>query len=80
MEYIERIVPMYPFSSEHAKYKHPIEVLSLYRLTLGQPRQEELSQILSSKNFTEEELRRLTINLSPYSRNTRKNKYYGSTE
>lgn len=80
MEYIERIVPMYPCSSEHAKYKHLIEVLSLYRLTLGQPRQEELSQILSSKNFTEEELRRLTINLSPYSRNTRKNKYYGSTE
>lgn len=68
MEYIERLVPMYPYSSEHARYEHLLDVLSLYRLTLGQPRQEELAQIISSNHFPEEELRQLIINLSPYNR------------
>ena len=68
MEYVERLVPMYPYSSEHAKYKHLLEVLSLYRLTMGQPRQEELSQILSSQDLSDEELKKLTINLSPYNK------------
>ena len=72
MEYVERLVPMYPYSSEHAKYKHLLEVLSLYRLTMGQPRQEELSQILSSQDLSDTELRRLTINLSPYSKEEEK--------
>jgi len=74
MEYVERLVPMYPYSSEHAKYKHLLEVLSLYRLTMGQPRQEELSQILSSQDLSDTELRRLTINLSPYSKEEDKEK------
>ena len=72
VEYVERLVPMFPYSSEHAKYKHLLEVLSLYRLTMGQPRQEELSQILSMQNLSDEELRKLTINLSPYSKDEHK--------
>ena len=80
MEYIERLVPMYPYSSEHARYEHLLEVLSLYRLTLGQPRQEELAQIISSNHFPEEELRQLIINLSPYNRKeTENNDPNGST-
>lgn len=64
--YIERIVPMYPYSSEHTKYEHLIKVLSLYRLTLGQPRQEELTQLLASNQLSKEELEQLMINLCPY--------------
>jgi hypothetical protein len=64
---------MYPYSSEHARYEHLLDVLSLYRLTLGQPRQEELAQIISSNHFPEEELRQLIINLSPYNRKETEN-------
>ncbi|NMA62952.1 MAG: hypothetical protein GX964_02860, partial [Syntrophomonadaceae bacterium] len=39
---IERIVPMYPLSRDQAKYERLIKILSLYRLSLGQPRQQEL--------------------------------------
>ncbi|MBR2403830.1 MAG: helicase, partial [Lachnospiraceae bacterium] len=39
---IERIVPMYPFSRDELAYERLIKILSLYRLTLGQARQEEL--------------------------------------
>ena len=48
-EKIERIVPMYPMSEDVAKYSRLIKVLSLYRLTMGQPRQEELLQMLEGK-------------------------------
>lgn len=62
---IERIIPMYPFSREVAKYDRLIKILSLYRLTLGQPRQEELLQHLFTKH-NDEQLRQLFINLSPF--------------
>lgn len=44
---IERIVPMYPLSQDRLRYNRLIKILSLYRLTLGQPRQEELIEIIS---------------------------------
>ena len=37
---IERIVPMYPYSRDGQAYTRLIKILSMYRLTLGQPRQE----------------------------------------
>ena len=46
---IERIVPMYPFSQDQLRYDRIIKILSLYRLTLGQPRQEELISILDKE-------------------------------
>lgn len=62
---IERIVPMYPFSKDMAQYNRLIKILSLYRLTLGQARQEELLEYLYT-NHSEEDLQELFINLSPF--------------
>ena len=71
LEYIERLVPLYPMSIDEVRYRHLIDVLSLYRLTMGQPRQEELLQLLEGK-VTKEEMQELLFDLSPYSRNKKK--------
>ena len=64
---IERIVPVYPFSRDEIKYDRLIKILSLYRLTLGQARQEELLEsILNRINIDKKEVHELFINLSPY--------------
>lgn len=66
---IERIIPMYPFSKDEVNYDRLRNVLSLYRLTMGQARQEELvDYILESGMKDEESIRNLFINLSPYVR------------
>ncbi|MCI5935223.1 MAG: hypothetical protein MRZ65_06885 [Lachnospiraceae bacterium] len=69
---IERIVPMYPFSQDKMKYDRLINVLALYRLTLGQPRQEELIAILQREDLTKEKMEELFFDLSPYSRDKKK--------
>ncbi|MCQ2977817.1 MAG: helicase, partial [archaeon] len=67
---IERIVPMYPFSLDEKKYERLIKILSLYRLTLGQARQEELLEYIFDNNLEEnKDLNKLFINLSPYYKN-----------
>lgn len=66
LEYIERIVPLYPLSRDSAKYQRLINVLSLYRMTLGQPRQEELLKLLSGLKLDDEEIRKFTLNLCPF--------------
>ncbi len=63
---IERIVPMYPFSRDGLNYERLIKILSLYRLTLGQARQEELLDYIFVNCENTEELKKLFINLSPY--------------
>ena len=64
---IERIVPIYPFSRDEIKYDRLIKILSLYRLTLGQARQEELLEaIIKRMDIDEKEVYKLFINLSPY--------------
>lgn len=65
---IERIVPMYPFSNDVSKYERLMEILSLYRLTLGQSRQEELLEhIFKGLNeHDKESIKELFINLSPF--------------
>ena len=64
---IERIVPMYPLSIDKIRYDRLIKILSLYRLTLGQPRQEEMSEsILSNCSCDKKDIDELFINLSPY--------------
>lgn len=63
---IERIVPMYPFSRDETAYERLIKILSLYRLTLGQARQEELLEYLFQSNTDSEKLKELFINLSPF--------------
>ena len=68
---IERIVPLYPFSRDIDKFQNMLKVLAYYRFTFGQPRQDELIQILE-ENFDDNEivlLKDLMINLSPISFN-----------
>lgn len=64
IEKIERIVAMYPMSRDRYRYDRLIKILSLYRLTMGQPRQEELLEMLSGR-LTEEQIDELLIKLSP---------------
>lgn len=68
LEYIERIVPLYPLSRDRYKYERLIKVLALYRMTLGQPRQEELLNLLKSMHLSDEQLKELTIDLCPYNK------------
>ena len=63
---IERIVPMYPFSRDGLAYERLIKILSMYRLTLGQARQEELLEYIFKNCDDPDELRSLFINLSPF--------------
>jgi hypothetical protein len=53
---IERIVPLYPFSKDIDKYLRLSEILTYYRLTFGQPRQEELIESFARHGLSEEEV------------------------
>lgn len=70
---IERIVPMYPFSRDGVAYERLIKILSLYRLTLGQARQEELLEYIFQNCDNADDMKKLFINLSPYYKNAEKN-------
>lgn len=60
---IERILPFYPFSIDKERYDRLIKILSVYRLTLGQPGQEVLAEsFLNELKLSDD----LFINLSPY--------------
>ena len=61
---IDRIVPLYPFSKDIDKYYTMLKVLAYYRFTFGQPRQEELIQILAN-HIDFSILNELMIQLSP---------------
>ncbi len=67
--FIERQVPTIPYSKEVKKLKNLLKTISVYRIALGQPRQEELVNHLI-ENFDEKEIEKvqaeLLINLSPY--------------
>lgn len=67
--FIERQVPIIPYSKEVKKLKNLLKTISVYRIALGQPRQEELVNHLI-ENFNEKEIEKvqaeLLINLSPY--------------
>ena len=58
---------MYPYSKDKAVYDRLMKILSLYRVTLGQVRQEELLEYLIN-NCDEEALKELFINLSPFAK------------
>jgi len=65
---LERLVPTYPYSKDVKKLNHLLKTLTVYRMSLGQPNQEDLVRFLLN-NFTPEELNgykaKLIINLSP---------------
>lgn len=69
VEKIERIIPMYPLSIDRERYERMNAVLSLYRLTMGQPRQEELVELIHNI-LTPEQVDELLFNLSPIKRKT----------
>ena len=69
---IERLLPFYPMSRDEINYTHLIKILNYYRLTLGQPRQEELLEYVFSEVKDTEELKQLFIDLSPFSKNGKK--------
>lgn len=73
---IERFVPLYPYSRDIEKYNNMIKILAFYRLTFGQPRQEELTDALHGYGFMDEEIKKLDeliINLTPI-------RFYGVAE
>lgn len=72
LERIERIVPLYPLSRDKYKYQRLIDVLTWYRMTLGQPRQEELLNLLKNMHLSDKQHKELTIDLCPYNRQKQK--------
>lgn len=64
---IERIILNYPNSRDEDNYEQLMKILYNYRLTLGQPNQEELSRYLN-QYFPNGVPSNLFINLSPYFR------------
>lgn len=66
---IERIIPLHPFSKDISKLRYLLDVLTFYRLTFGQPRQEELVEAIMKEDMDEKEVNKLisnlVINLSP---------------
>lgn len=70
---IERIIPLIPFSREVSKLEKLLVTLTLYRLTFGQPRQEELVEALykeHEKDILAIVREKLIINLCPITYNT----------
>jgi hypothetical protein len=64
---------MYPFSQDKQKYDRLINILALYRLTLGQPNQEEKIALLNRTDLTDKETEELFFDLSPYNKQRLKN-------
>ncbi|MFR1815692.1 DEAD/DEAH box helicase family protein [Dysgonomonas capnocytophagoides] len=62
---IKTIIPLYPFSKDGNRLDYIKNVLANYRLTFGQPRQEDLVSVLSHLDIDNVDLEQLTINLSP---------------
>lgn len=65
---IQRLVPILPFSREHARLPQLRRALATYRLAFGQPRQQELVELLGAGRSPEELQQlseRLRIDLAP---------------
>ncbi len=71
---IKRFVPIHELSKDNERFSQLKSSLALYRLTFGQPRQEELIEAIKSAGLTEDEVNQLRkdllINLSPLERNS----------
>lgn len=64
---IQRTLVQYPLSKDIDRYDRLREALTYYRLTLGQPRQEDMVEILARRNLDASEIP--VINLRPPRRN-----------
>jgi hypothetical protein len=63
---------MYPLSKDRYIYNRLVKVLTLYRLTLGQPRQEELLDSINAVGLENSKLDKLFLDLMPWERKHRK--------
>ncbi len=59
--------PPYPLTIDHERLRRLKDDFALYRLTFGQPRQEDLLNVLRSQGIqtNEEQAARLRLDLSP---------------
>ena len=62
---VERRIPLLPYSREVKKLKALKESLALYRAVFGQPRQEDLINILKKNGWSSGDISKLLISLSP---------------
>ncbi|MDD5706035.1 MAG: helicase-related protein, partial [Kiritimatiellae bacterium] len=64
---IQRHVPLYPLSREHARFDDLKQKLALYRLAFGQPRQEDLLAYLQSRSVAgpDTQFKPVYVDLSP---------------
>ena len=62
---VERHVPLLPYASEVEAFKRLMRQLAAYRVVFGQPRQEELLNLLDQSTMSIEDIHGLTIDLSP---------------
>ncbi|WP_455904043.1 DEAD/DEAH box helicase [Microbacterium sp.] len=61
---IHRRIASFTLSRDHAKYERLLDALTLYRLTLGQPRQEDMIRLMK-QNGVEQDLAAGAIDLRP---------------
>lgn len=62
---VERRIPLLPYSREEKKLKVLKHSLALYRAVFGQPRQEDLINILKKNGWSSGDTSKLLISLSP---------------
>lgn len=58
---IERHVPLYPLSKDRERYERLKKDMTLYRLTLGQPRQEDMLALLEQRGIAAEAVEALDL-------------------
>ena len=61
------LIPYYPYSKDSEHLENLLKILSIYRISLGQARQEELINYLLQDSNEEKikEINKLVLNLSP---------------
>ena len=63
--YVQRHVPLLPYTKEVEAFQRLKRQLAIYRMVFGQPRQEELIALLDQGGMSVNQLQALTIDLSP---------------
>lgn len=68
---IERHVPIYPLSRDRERYERLKKDMTLYRLTLGQPRQEDMVELLEQRGVDPADVALLDLRPPPQSVNVK---------
>lgn len=58
---VERLLVHFPLSREDAQYERLRDALTLYRMMLGQPRQEDMLELLRQRGATERQVAQLDL-------------------